>query len=75
MTEYDDDKAKLERIKDEIMRKYAKGFGLEALEENAPDGMIIGPRTQEQLEQILKDLAEHDNDDDEEEDDQQTGNH
>ncbi len=73
MTEYDDDKAKLLRAKQDILRRYLKGVGFEP---DAPDGMIIGPRTPEQLEQILKDLAEHDDDNDEEdEDDPPAGNY
>jgi len=71
MTEYDDDKAKLLRAKQEILRRYMKGVGVEP---DVPDGLLIGPRSKEEFEQLLRDLADQDDNLEEDEDDHQTRN-
>jgi hypothetical protein len=72
MTDYDDDMAKLLRAKQEILRRYLNGIGAEP---DAPDGIIIGPRTREQFEEMMKELDEQDDDLEEDDDEHQTTKH
>lgn len=58
MPEYDEDHATLQRVKDELRRKY---FAPALPPEPGcvlPDGRLSGPRTRAEYEQMLKDLDE-----------------
>ncbi len=60
MTEYDDDRAKLIRAKQELRRKYLERTSSLNAGCDLPEGLVSGPGTLEELEEVIRELEADD---------------